>query len=258
MRLTKLFQPKGKKMRIAGLMSGSGSNLRNIIELERAFGKKAHCPFEIAVIFSDNPNSNAQQIGEKYGIPVVGRDIRDFYAKAEKPFTDMQTREEFDKRTVEALSEYGVSVAAYAGYMSIASQILVNAFLGVNVHPADLSIMENGQRKYRGGHAVRDAILAGEKELRATTHIVSEIVDEGDILMVSAPCPVQLGDDWNPNDKDLVKKVAAENQNRLKQVGDWVIFPKTLLYLAQGRYERNASGNLYFDGNQISNGVRLK
>lgn len=122
----------------------------------------------------------------------------------------------------------------------------------------DLTIVdEHGKRKYRGDKAVRKAILAGERELRATTHLITEEVDGGPVLMVSAPLSVELPPHFYPCDSELVTMVAEQHQARLKEVGDWVIFPRTLQYLAGGRFAKDEAGLLHFDGRPIPNGVRL-
>lgn len=246
-----LYDPTRGRMRVAGLMSGSGSNLRKIIE------HSENAPYKVVVIFSDNPASNAQKIGKEYGIPVVVRDISAFYRAVGKPRKDLAARAEFDSGTVGELMSFGVDVAAYAGYMSIATPSLVNAFLGINVHPADLSIVDGDRRKYTGDHAVRDAIISGERELRASTHIIEPTVDYGRILMISTPIQVSLPELFDAGDKKMVELVADLHQKKLKEVGDWVIFPKTLEYIASGRYSRDGSGKLFFDGGELVSGLRL-
>ncbi len=243
-------------MRVAGLMSGSGSNLRRIIEHERDIElKEGRAPYQVVVIFSENPASNAGEIGKEYGLPVVVRDLGSFYQERGKPRRDLSVRVEFDEGTVRALKPSNVDVAAYAGYMSIATDSLINAFLGVNVHPSDLSIMGEDKRKYTGDHAVRDAIVAGEKQLRASTHIIEPRVDYGRILMISSPLEVKLPGGFNPDNKEQVKVVSDEHQNRLKEIGDWIIFPRTLEFLADGRYSQDEQGLLFFDDKPIPNGV---
>jgi len=257
MALKELHHPERGRMRVAGLMSGSGSNLVKIIEYGKELERKRNPAYQVVVIFSDNPESNARKIGETHGIPCIIRGIKDYYAIKGKPLKDLETRAEFDKGTACALLRYDVDVAAYAGYMRIATIPLINAFLGVNVHPADLSITLDGKRKYTGDNAVRDAILAGEKQLRATTHIVEKAVDYGKILMISSPLQVELPAGFNPEDKIQVKKVSDKHQNRLKEIGDWVIFPRTLELIARGRFSKDELGNLYFDNKLIPNGLRI-
>ena len=139
MALKELYHPESGRMRVAGLMSGSGSNLRKIIEYEKEIeSKEGGSPYHVVVIFSDNPSSNAKEIGNDYKIQVVVRDLKAFYKERGKPRRDLLVREEFDRGTVEELKPFSIDVAAYAGYMSIATDPLINAFLGINVHPADL------------------------------------------------------------------------------------------------------------------------
>jgi len=242
------------QMKVAGFMSGSGTNLRKICEHEEKLKQqRGESPFHVAVIFSDNPKSKAVEIGSNFSIPVFTYDLESFCKTNGKPIKDMLTREEYEKRCMQVLSEFDCTVAAYAGYMRKATPVFVNSFLGVNVHPADLTIKTNdGKPKYRGDHVVRDAIKAEEKEIRSTTHIVSEKVDCGQILMVSSPLKVDY-----PITDDVLEKISEIYQDRLKERGDWIIFPRTLEFIADGRFARNSNGNLYFDGTPIPNGVRL-
>ena len=258
MMLKELYHPESGRMRVAGLMSGSGSNLRKIIEHGRTIeSREGRAPYQVVVIFSDNPASNAEKIGNEYGIPIVVRDLGSFYKERGNPRRDLTLRAEFDEETVQELKPFNIDVAAYAGYMSIATPILINSFLGVNVHPADLSVMNGDKRKYTGCHAVRDSILAGEKQLKATTHIIEQQVDYGRILMISPPLNVNLPEGFDLRDRDQVNLVSDAHQNRLKEIGDWVIFPRTLEYLADGRYSQDEQDNLYFDNQPIPKGLKL-
>ena len=219
MTLKELYHLESGRMKVAGLMSGSGSNLKKIIEHGKAIeNREGRAPYQVVVIFSDNPASNAEKIGNEYGIPVVVRDLESFYKEREKPRRDLTVRVKFDEGTVKALKPFNVDVAAYAGYMNIATNTLINAFLGVNVHPADLSLMNGDRRKYTGDHVVRDAILVGEKKLRATTHIIEQQVDYGRILMISSPLEVSLPEGFDINNKEQVKSVSDAYQNRLKEI----------------------------------------
>lgn len=191
--------------KVAVFMSGSGTNTIKIIEASLDFYNKTYIfDYKVEVIFTDNSESNAVHIGNTFDIPVVVRDIKSYYRKRNKFFNDMEVREKFDKETVKALRPYECPIAAYAGYMSIASSVLVENFFGINVHPADLRIMEGDERKCTGANAVRDAILAGETYIASTTHKVIEKVDYGEILMVSDPLKVELVNNFDPENKDML------------------------------------------------------
>jgi len=257
--LRPLHDPATGPLRLIGLMSGSGSNLRRILERQRALAAaRGRSPFEVAAIFSDRWDSRATELGRDFDLPVVTRDITAFYAARGRPRRDLALRAEFDAATVAALRPFGATAAAYAGYMSVATAPLIEAFLGINVHPADLSLERDGRRRYTGDHAVRDAILAGERELRSTTHIVEAVVDGGRLLAVSGPVPVERPAGFDAGDREAVRRLAAEHQERLKREGDWVVFPRTLEWLAEGRFAADESGALHFDGWPIPRGVRIE
>ena len=141
--------------------------------------------------------------------------------------------------------------------MSVVTAPLINAFLGINVHPADLSIEQKGKRTFTGDHAVRDAIAAGEKTIASSTHLIEEVVDQGRLLMISSPLDVIVKDEWDLSTSADLKEAESFNQERLKESGDWVIFPKTIEYIARGRFGQDESGQLYFDEKPIPKGLRL-
>lgn len=256
--ITPFHDPAEGPLRVVGLMSGSGTNIRKIIEHQKYLEKEEGAsPFEMVVLFSDRWDSNATRIGNEYDIPVLTRDIGGFYTKKGKRRSDLSIRPEFDQATANALEPFDVKVGVYGGYMSVATMPLLEAFLGINVHPADLSIEQQGKRKYTGDHAVRDAIAAGEKTIAASTHIIEEHVDQGRLFMISAPIDVVLKDRWDIATAAGLAEAESYNQDRLKENGDWIIFPKTVEYIARGRFGHDESGLLYFDGKAIPKGLRL-
>jgi len=257
--ITPFHDPAQGPLRCAGFISGSGTNLTAILNHQRALEetREKGSPFKVVVIFSDRADSQAAAIGKTFDLPVVIRDIRAFYEARGLARRDMSHRALYDAETVKTLKPFNASCAVYAGYMSIASPVLVNAFLGVNVHPADLGIMAGNHRKYVGDFAVRDALLAGETTLSSTTHLVEPEVDGGRILMISKPMAVHLPAGVDLHDTQQRRPIVEENQRRLKEQGDWTVFPLTLQYLAEGRFGRDEGGNVHFDADPIPCGLRL-
>lgn len=269
MTIKKLHDPDEGQMRIVGLMSRSGSNLRKIIEQEKTLEKeKGYSPYHVAVIFTDNYESKATELGKDYDLPIIVRGIKSFYAVRGKPRKDLIIRAEYDSETVKALAPYDAKVAAYAGYMSIATKPLINAYLGLNVHPADLSILNpNGTRKYVRHNTIYDAIINHEESIRSTVHLIDSGVDLGPMLMRSSPLSIdyaELSDsllELKLNKSyacKKIKEIANKYQELLKQNGDWMIYPKTILYLAEGRFGMDDLGHLYFDDKPIPNGITLE
>jgi len=254
-----LFDPKRQPMRVACFMSGSGTIVRKIIEHQISLKKSA---YEVIAILTDNLESNAKNIAKEYGIPLFVNDIKKFYD--ERDIKDMSIREKYDTKTAQLIEPFKPDVIALGGYAWVLTKPLLSRYLIINVHPADLSVEENGKRKYVGLHHIppMKAILAGEKFLHSSTHILTDKLDSGQILVISRPLKVDLhGNTLDelkvPENKELLKKIAEEHQNKLKEVGDWKIFPLTLQWIAEGRFGMDEKRNIYFDGKMIKNGYRL-
>lgn len=253
-------------MRVACLMSGSGTNVVKIIENQRSRPEKT---YQVVLIFTDvedESKSNAEKIAKQYDIPLVTHDILQFYAGRGHPSKrDLTLRPEFDRESMRMIELHDVDLLALGGYMSIITKPMLDRYQGkiVNVHPGDLSIKEDEKRKFAGLHAVRDAILAGETQLYSTTHIVREKVDYGEILMRSEAVPISfpqdttLGDLSKAESKKLLERMVSDHQELLKERGDWMIFPKTLELIAEGRFALDGLGNVYLDGKFLPNGLRL-
>jgi folate-dependent phosphoribosylglycinamide formyltransferase PurN len=263
-----IFNPEKGAMRVACFASGSGTNARKIIMRSM----EPDSQFSVVLLFSDVRDDRTTKSGEKmchtkelaeeYGIAYECLDIRDFYREKGLPRSDLSVRPEYDRMVLKLIKPHDVDFICNAGYMSIMTPPLLDAFAGriINVHPADLTIMEGYERKYVGIHVVEEAIMAGEKELRATTHVVREKVDHGEILVISEPVPVKLPEGATlmelAEDKNLRSRVVKEHQEKLKERGDWIIYPLTVQLIAEGRFSLD-KGKVYFNGRPVPQGVRL-
>jgi folate-dependent phosphoribosylglycinamide formyltransferase PurN len=256
-------------MRVACFMSGSGTNARKIIERSQ----QPDARYRVELIFTDVKDATLDREGRKacralniakeYDIAYECVDIMDFYAsRGHSSKKDLSLRPEFDRLVVLAIERHGIDLIALAGYMSITTKPLLDRYNGriINVHPADLTVTLNWERRYVGVHTVRDAILAGESELRSTTHVVREKVDNGEILVVSKPVQVMLPAgvtlDRLGEDRELLRVVVEEHQDRLKRDGDWVIYPLTVQMIAEGRFAIE-KWVAYLDGKPAPGGLRL-
>jgi folate-dependent phosphoribosylglycinamide formyltransferase PurN len=243
-------------------MSGSGTNLIKILEKERALKKSGgSSPFEMVFIFSDRSDGGCrgENIALEHGLPYFSYDIRAFHRTRGVKRTiaspeGLAARKDYDQLASNLVKAFDIDLIALGGYMSI-----ITLSRCVNVHPADLSILsEDGQRRYTGDRAVPDAISAGESALRSSTLWADEGVDSGPLLMVSAPLPVVLPEPLEilKRDKNRFMQVADEHQERLKEIGDWKIFPRTVELISEGRFAFDEKHQVYFDGQPIEGGLR--
>jgi folate-dependent phosphoribosylglycinamide formyltransferase PurN len=265
MKIASIFDPKksGRAMRVAAFMSGSGTNVIRLFEREKELEKEpGGSPFKIIFVFTDR--SDGASAGEKIaldnGIPYFSYDIRKYYRlkglkrTALTPET-MAVRKEFDSVASRLVNAFEIDVIALAGYMSY-----LTLSRCVNVHPGDLSIFTpEGKRRYVGDRAVADAIANGETSLRASTIWTDTGVDTGPLLVVSDPLKVELPAPLPDllKDKPAFDKLVAEHQKRLKEVGDWKIFPQTVEMIARGRFSLDENKDVYVDGMPVPEGYRL-
>jgi len=249
-------------MRVAGFMSGSGTNILRLLEREKLLkARDGVSPFEVVFIFSDRSDGSCygESIACDTGIPYMSYDIRTFHRLRGLKRTvstpeGLEVRREFDKSAATLVRAFEVDVIALGGYMSY-----LTLHRCINVHPADLSILSaKGKRKYVGDNAVVDAIIAGEKLLRSSTIWTDRGLDTGPILMVSDPVKVQLPEPIESlvADRDKLLRVAEEHQNKLKEIGDWKIFPITIEMIARGRFALDDEERVYVDGQPAPKGYR--
>jgi folate-dependent phosphoribosylglycinamide formyltransferase PurN len=259
-----IFNPEetGRPMRVAAFMSGSGTNIMRLLEWQHRLKlEEGSSPFEVIFIFSDR--SDGSCAGEKtamdYSLPYFSYDIRAFHIMKSAKRTvltpeGLAVRKEYDQVSKSLVDSFEIDVIALGGYMSY---ITLNRC--INVHPADLSILlPDGSRKFVGDSAVQDAIEAGETSIRSSTLWTDEGVDTGPLMMVSDPLPVELPEpiDKLKKDKKRFLEVVAEHQERLKEIGDWKIFPRTVELISRGRFALDHDNKVYLDGNPVPKGHR--
>jgi len=246
----RLFNPNVGKLRVAGLVSGSGKSLISVIERQKELEADSNCNFEVVGVFSDNPFSKAEDLGKTYNIPVCVNDIRAFYKSRNKKLSDLGVRQEFDRTAVRFLKDLNPHIVIYAGYVWTTTEPLLTAFRSVNCHPADLSVESGGHRSYAGANGVRDALLAGETQLHSSFHLVTPIVDHGPILFISEPVDVE-GDQDSDLKTRSIKYLRLLNE-KSRQLCAWGIEE-----ISKGSFNKDSTGQITYLGNLIPKGYRL-
>lgn len=149
------------RARVGVLISGKGSNMAALIYASRA----PACPFEIALVASNNPDAPGLALAAAEGVPVFAHDHRGIKRAA------------FDALVDAELDRAGVTHVALAGYMRLLSDAFVAKWAGrmVNIHPSLLPAHK--------GLDVHAAVLAaGETVTGCTVHLVTPELDGGPIL----------------------------------------------------------------------------
>lgn len=160
---------EGKKIKIAVLASGRGTNLQAILDGCR----QGEIPGEVVIVISDRKDAQALVRAREGGVENLFIDPKNF-----------SSREEFDMKVAEEIERRNVDLICLAGYMRILSPPFVRRFPMkiMNIHPAILP-------SFPGLHAQRQALNYGVRFSGCSVHFVDEGVDTGP-LIVQAVVPV--------------------------------------------------------------------
>lgn len=190
-----------KKIRIAVLVSGNGTNLQALINAQK---NKIIKNGKIELVISNNSNAFALKRAEKSKIPF------EIISKKE-----CKKIEEFEKKLKEILKSYKIELIVLAGFMSVLSKNFVKDYPKriINIHPS--LIPSFCGKNFYGIKVHEEAIKRGVKITGATTHFVNEIVDGGEIIMQKAV-------------KVLDNDTAEKLQKRVMEYAEWIILPKTV------------------------------
>ena len=170
-------------MRIGVLCSGNGSNFENIVRT---------CKHdEVVVMIYNKLKCGAHKRADKLGIP-------NCYLKSENEF-----------EIISLLQAWGVELVVLAGWMRVVSSNLINAFPDriINIHPSLLP-------KYKGLHAIEQAMESEDKITGCTVHFVSEELDSGAVILQKAVPILE-----NDTVKTLTRRI---------QLAEYEILPKAI------------------------------
>ena len=147
-------------MRLGVMCSGNGSNFENIHHA---------CPkHDIVIMVYNKKKAKAKKRADRLDIPSC-------YSKDEDEI-------------IALFNAYEVDMIVMAGWMKVVSKKFCDEFAGriINLHPSLLP-------KYKGLHAVEQALRAGEEETGCTVHFVNEFLDSGAIIKQQV-VPILPGD----------------------------------------------------------------
>ena len=188
-----------KKIKVAVLVSGGGTNLGALIAAEK---KGIITSGEISLVISNKVGAYALERAKVVGIEALT------VTKAE-----CGSQEAFEDRLLEELRSRGIELIVLAGFMAILSEKFTSAYKDriINVHP---SLIPSFCGKGFYGLRVHEAALEyGVKVTGATVHYVNEIPDGGKIILQKS---VEIQDGDTP---ELLQK-------RVMEEAEWIILPK--------------------------------
>jgi folate-dependent phosphoribosylglycinamide formyltransferase PurN len=131
---------------------------------------------------------------ERRGIPIHEHPIHDFYrAHGASDCRDLALRADYDAETLRLIEPWFPDIVVLDGYLHVVTDRLLSRFHNrvVGLHYSDLTLRtEAGAPRFPGIRAVRDSLLAGCHETRATVHLVNAVIDGGPPIVRSWPFAV--------------------------------------------------------------------
>lgn len=190
-----------RRLRVAVLASGRGSNLQSLLDACAA----ADFPAVIGLVVVNVPGVQAIERARAADVAVEVIDHRAF-----------ASRELFDAALDRALRQAGIELVCLAGFMRLLTPGFTWGWENriVNIHPSLLP-------SFPGLHTHRRALAAGVKLHGCTVHYVTAALDDGPIVGQAA-VPVLADDD---DDRLAARVLAAEHR----------LYPAALRAIAEGR-----------------------
>lgn len=154
-----------KKLKIAVLVSGNGSNLQVMLDVMQA----GHLPIEIVGVISNVADAYAVTRAKIAGVDTA---VLSHVASGKK----MGIRT-FEKHALELLNEWSPDLVVLAGFMRVlSSEFIQNAPCAmINLHP---SLLPN----YKGLDTHERILKSGETEHGCSVHLVTAELDAGQVL----------------------------------------------------------------------------
>lgn len=193
-----------KKVKIAVLVSGGGTNLQALIDAAASGKLKSG---EIALVVSNNPDAYAIARAANAGIPAV-------------TVVNKGDQAEFEANILRVIEKADIDLIVLAGFMSILSKDFVSRYPKriINVHPSLIPSF-CGKGMY-GIHVHEAALSYGVKVSGATVHFVNEVPDGGEIILQKA---VRIRKDDTP----------VSLQQRIMKQAEWDILPRATELVAK-------------------------
>ncbi len=156
--MVKLIGPK--KIKTAIFISGTGSNLENLIK----FSLKKKSPIEVILIISNNSKAKGLKYAKKH--------------KIKKKVYNYNKKKISETKTLKDLKSNNIKLICLAGFMKILSEDFIRRFKGriLNIHPSLLP-------KYKGLRTHERVIKNREKYSGCTVHLVNSKLDSGKVVL---------------------------------------------------------------------------
>ncbi len=181
-----------KKIKTAVFISGTGSNLKNLIK----FSKLKKSPISISLIISNNKKAKGLRFAKIF--------------KIKKKILNFANKKTTFKELLLLLKKNNIHLICLAGFMKILPKNFIKNFKGkiLNIHPSLLP-------KFKGLNTHERAINKKEKYSGCTVHFVTSKLDSGEIILQK-----KVKIKKNDTEKSLAKRILFQEHK---------LYPKAIM-----------------------------
>ena len=229
-------------LRVAVLCSRRAPGLAHLLARATA-GER---DFEIVSVITSEPSCAEADSVRAHGVPLLAHDIRAFYAaRSSNVYRDFTTRQAYDRETVALLEASAPHIVLLDGYLYLLTSPMLERYSNrmLNLHFSDLTLRRADHGPvYPGIRAVRDALIDGQAETRATVHLVNDEPDGGAPLVRSWAYPVSplVADARAWGATDMLKAYAFAHQEWMMRDGSGPLLAAALSLVASGAIDLDA------------------
>ncbi|MGR3977701.1 phosphoribosylglycinamide formyltransferase [Acinetobacter sp. 1207_04] len=206
-------------IKIAVLVSGSGSNLQALID--------ANLSGKIVGVISNKPEAYALKRAKQAGIATAIIEHKKY-----------PNRESFDAVMHQQLLDWDIDLVILAGFMRILSASFVQSWQGkmVNIHP---SLLPN----YKGMHTHQRVLNTGDVLHGCTVHYVTTELDAGQAL-TQGVLKVGLHD-------------TEETLSNRIHVLEHLIYPQAIEWICNGTIQHLDNGDVHYKGQKLDKPIQF-
>ena len=171
-----------RKVNIAVFISGTGSNLFNLIK----YSKLKNSKYTVKYVFSDKKNAGGLKFAKKFKIPYE--------------ILNYKNKKNAEKKALEYLKLNDIEIVCLAGFMKVLSATFIKSYKGkiINIHPSLLP-------KYKGLYTHQRVLDNNEKFSGCTVHYVNSKLDAGKKILQK-----KVKVNMNDNAKILAKRILRQ------------------------------------------------
>lgn len=231
-----LFNSSAGPLRVLGVCSGPGPAIWSALDLQNEMkAQPGGCPFELVGLFSDRPASPALAEADRRSLPKYLLDAEPYHNGPAGELMSPDDNKAFEADMIELMAPLKADCLLVSGYQWTIGPKLLDKYLGLRVWPG-------------GPACVKGFLKTGDKNLRAKVTFLTAPGGVGPVMIVAPSLNIDYGRFEDEKGGVSIYLASAMEQSGLAGA-------RAVLELARGHFGSAESGDLYYKGQIIPDGL---